>query len=97
MKTRTRGEQKAYRDGVRAAAEIASNYDSSSTHEYKLEDCILHKLNLLGKKKVRPNHIRVLPVRAWELNRLLRAPAVVKCLYDFGVEIVVDGLRKAKE
>lgn len=32
--------------GARAAADVASNYDSSSAHDHRLGDCILAKLNL---------------------------------------------------
>jgi len=36
-----------YERGVRMAAEVADAYNSSSTHAYRLGDCILAKLNLL--------------------------------------------------
>jgi len=45
--------------GVEAAASLASEYDSSSTHEYRLEDCILCKLNVTNLKKPRRNRDRL--------------------------------------
>lgn len=42
----------SYRYGILVAAELASEYDASSTHPYRLVDCILAKLNLLiGKPR----------------------------------------------
>lgn len=35
-----------FRRGAEAAASIADSYNSSSTHDYLLGDCILHKINL---------------------------------------------------
>jgi hypothetical protein len=48
-------DQPSYRYGILIAAEIASEYDGSSTHPYNLRDCILAKLNLLPKSKMRKN------------------------------------------
>jgi len=45
----------SYRYGILIAAELASEYDGSSIHPYKLRDCILAKLNLLPKSKMRKN------------------------------------------
>jgi hypothetical protein len=47
--------KKTYEDGVRHAAELANHYNSCTTHPYRLGDCILHKMNMLDKKKVRRN------------------------------------------
>lgn len=44
----------SYRYGILVAAELASQYDGSSIHPYRLEDCILAKLNLL-KGRLRKN------------------------------------------
>ena len=42
--------------GVKFAAECADQYNSSSTHRYRLGDCIMAKLNVLPKgKRVRLN------------------------------------------
>ena len=49
---------RAYRAGAIAAADHASSYDSSSTHDYLLGDCILGKMNL-RKGKPRKNHRRL--------------------------------------
>lgn len=45
----------SFRYGVCLAAELASEYDRSSTHPYRLGDCILAKMNLLKKGKIRKN------------------------------------------
>lgn len=57
---------KEFKRGVEVAASFASEYDSSSTHAYRLEDCILAKFNLHPRKKPRANK-RVLqhPDDAW--------------------------------
>ncbi len=44
--------------GVKAAADLLEQYDSSSTHTHKLGDCVLHKFNL-RKAKPRKNQKRV--------------------------------------
>lgn len=41
--------------GVKAAADVANDYNSSSTHSYMLGDCILAKLNQIGNRKLRKN------------------------------------------
>lgn len=51
--------KEAYGRGVRHAAEIADTYNSSTTHPYMLGDCILSKLNLLPKKKIRKNDKKI--------------------------------------
>lgn len=43
-----------FRRGVVAAADVAAAYDSTSTHPYRLGDCILAKLNV-GRRKPRRN------------------------------------------
>jgi len=47
--------KKAKIEGIRMAAEQASSYDSTSSHPYRLEDCILAKFNLLPKNEIRKN------------------------------------------
>lgn len=44
-----------FQRGVRAAAHVAEMYDGSSTHQYRLGDCILGKLNVGNRKKPRRN------------------------------------------
>ena len=44
----------SWADGALAAANLAGEYNASSSHPYDLTDCILGKLNLLTKK-VRKN------------------------------------------
>jgi len=48
-------DRKAFEDGVRLAAGIASSYDHTQEHPYKIEDCILAKLNMIPKSKIRRN------------------------------------------
>jgi hypothetical protein len=41
----------AYQLGIRAAAELAGRmYDSTSTHVFRIEDCILAKFNMINGK-----------------------------------------------
>lgn len=49
--------------GIRWAAEIADDYNSSSTHPYMLGDCIMAKLNKLPRKP------RKNPVRLFRVSR----------------------------
>lgn len=54
-----------FKKGVRAAADVASNYNGSTTHAYRLEDCIAGKLNV-GRLKPRRNKKRLQdPKDAW--------------------------------
>lgn len=41
--------------GLYVAAELASSYDTSSTHPYLLQDCIMAKLNMISNKQIRKN------------------------------------------
>lgn len=43
-------------DGIKMAAEIASNYDKLSYHDYLVSECIMGKLNVL-KRKPRKNPV----------------------------------------
>lgn len=49
-----RGAVAGFQRGVIAAADVAASYDSTSTHPYRLADCILAKLNI-SKRKPRRN------------------------------------------
>ena len=54
-----------FQRGVRAAADVARAYDSTSTHPYRLDDCILAKLNV-GRRKPRKNrHVQRSERDAW--------------------------------
>ena len=44
-----------FRRGVMAAAAVAQDYDRSSTHPYRLGDCIACKLNVVARKRPRRN------------------------------------------
>lgn len=44
-----------YKMGVLHAAAIANTYNSSTTHPYRLGDCIRAKLNLLDTVKIQRN------------------------------------------
>jgi hypothetical protein len=48
----------AFKKGIKFAAEIADQYNGSTTHPYRLGDCILGKLNV-GKMKPRKNKLRI--------------------------------------
>lgn len=39
-----------FQRGARAAADVARSYNSTSTHPYRLDDCILAKLNVSRRK-----------------------------------------------
>lgn len=47
-----------YERGVRAAADVAAQYNGSTTHDYRLDDCILAKLNL-ATRAPRKNKVRI--------------------------------------
>ncbi len=72
--------QNSFRRGVAAAASVAADYDASSTHPYRLGDCILAKLNLREQKPRRNARKLQDPEGAWlagfavalaEMHRLL--------------------------
>lgn len=46
--------QESWRQGVLAAADIADSYNVSTTHEFRLGDCVAGKLNV-GRNKPRRN------------------------------------------
>lgn len=48
--------------GAKAAAYVASDYNGSTTHAYRLDDCILGKLNIDRRSKPRRN-LKALQVR----------------------------------
>ena len=50
--------RKAYEAGVVAAADHADQYNGSTTHEYRLGDCILGKMNI-RKGRPRKNERRI--------------------------------------
>ena len=50
-----RAYQQGYVNGVKAASDIADQYNSSSNHEFRLGDCISCKLNVIKRKKPRLN------------------------------------------
>jgi hypothetical protein len=51
--------------GARAAADVAAQYDASSTHDYRLGDCILGKLNLSARAPRRNRRRLEHPYDAW--------------------------------
>jgi len=56
----TSGERDAnFKRGVEAAADVAAGYNSSTTHDYRLDDCILCKLNQTNRQKPRKNKHRL--------------------------------------
>ena len=50
MKPRRRKKDTEFARGVKAAANVAANYNGLTTHPYRLDDCILWKLNVLRYK-----------------------------------------------
>lgn len=54
-----------FQRGVRAAADVARSYDSTSTHPYRLDDCILAKLNVGRRKPRRNRHVQRSERDAW--------------------------------
>ena len=51
--------QEYFEKGVKLAADIADDYNSSSIHPYMLGDCIMCKLNITGAKNPRKNSRRL--------------------------------------
>lgn len=51
--------REAYEAGAAAAADHADQYNGSTTHEYRLGDCILGKMNI-RKGRPRKNERRIL-------------------------------------
>ena len=55
-----------YKRGVLAAANVAATYNGSTTHDYRLDDCIACKLNVIKRSKPRRNRQKVEdPNLAW--------------------------------
>lgn len=42
--------RKGQREGIKLAASVAADYDHLSSHDYKVSECILGKLNVLKRK-----------------------------------------------
>lgn len=72
--------QSEFQRGVQAAADVARSYDSTSTHPYRLDDCILAKLNVSRRKPRRNRQVQRNERDAWlsgfsvaltEMHRLL--------------------------
>lgn len=51
--------------GAKAAADIAANYNSSTLHSYRLDDCILAKLNMRTKQPRRNSKKIESPDNSW--------------------------------
>ena len=51
--------RRAYQLGATAAADVADQYNGATTHEYRLGDCVLGKMNI-RKGKPRRNERRLL-------------------------------------
>ncbi len=55
-----------YKRGVLAAAEVAATYNGSTTHGFRLDDCIACKLNVVKRSRPRRNHHKIEdPTVAW--------------------------------
>lgn len=87
--------------GVRAAADVASNYDAMSAHDHLVSDCILCKLNVTKRRHPRPNRhkedvfLRGFAVALAELIRLHHQPSIaVSIMRSNGITLGM--LRAAK-
>lgn len=56
----------ARKEGMLMAADVANNYNRSTTHKYMLGDCILGKLNQIDKIRKNKYYLRTLPPRKEE-------------------------------
>lgn len=54
-----------FQQGAVAAADLACGYNASSTHPYRLDDCILAKLNIRKQKPRRNPHAQRTEQDAW--------------------------------
>lgn len=54
-----------FRRGAESAADLASSFDASSVHDYRLGDCILGKMNLRRRKPRRNVRRLTHPGDAW--------------------------------
>lgn len=82
--------------GAKAAADVASSYESVSAHPYRLQDCILMKLNLTRRKKPRANRrandewLKGFGLALAEASRQLGAPSGIGVvLRDSGVTLAM--------
>ncbi len=48
-----------FKRGVLAAADLADEYNGTSTHAYRLGDCIAMKLNVVNRRRPRRNTKRI--------------------------------------
>lgn len=54
--TMTKGEKKAYRQGmINACVLVDDMYSKSHNHDFFIGDCVLAKCNMLAKENIRPN------------------------------------------
>ena len=95
-----------FRRGALAAADVASTYDASTTHDHRLGDCILAKLNLRALQPRRnrnrlesPDHafVRGLAAGVAEMHRQLIASGnspVVQAIIR-GAGLSLDDMREA--
>ena len=97
---------KDFKKGVLAAAAIASDYDGSTTHKFRLGDCIAMKLNVVDRIKPRRNKSCLQnPKDAWvcgfvtalaEMHRKYQnSSSVVDTADDAGVTVTVARKSKA--
>lgn len=55
-----------FKRGVLAAANVAATYNGSTTHPFRLDDCIACKLNVVKRSKPRRNRQKIQkPDEAW--------------------------------
>lgn len=83
-----------FKQGVKAAAAVASAYNSVSAHQFRLDDCILMKLNVSRRRNPRKNRhaedkwLCGFGLAMAELSRTLGRPSAIKTIMrEAGVTI----------
>ena len=82
--------RKAMRHGIRLAAEVATDYDKYSYHDYLVSECILGKLNVL-KRRPRKNRAAAKILGASVMLVGLTDRAIIPSGQGRDVSIEIDG------
>lgn len=92
-----------YLRGARDAAAIADAYNAETTHEYRLGDCILAKMNVAGRRPRRNRRAQPSRMDAWlhgfsvalaEMHRLRRSSTDV-CEIARAAGVTLESARDA--
>ena len=81
-------DQASFKYGIFVAAELASEYDTSSSHPYKLMDCIMAKLNMLPTSRIRKNK------NAQRINNLIKDLEIRVAGVEGTMRFIVNGARR---